>query len=86
MQRTEAPEADSAAGVVPAPRSKAAWRVVAVELRDSMRLFVTFADGTSGEVRLKAFLEGPRVAGTIFEPLRDPAVFGQARVDLGVIG
>ncbi len=76
---------DSAGGGVPAPRSKAAWRVAAVEPRDGMRLVVTFADGASGEVRIKAFLEAPRVAGTIFEPLRDPAVFAQARIDLGSV-
>jgi hypothetical protein len=50
-----------------------------------MDLRVTFVDGTSGEVRLRSFLESPRVNGTIFEALRDPAVFRQVRVELGAV-
>jgi hypothetical protein len=48
-------------------------------------LRVTFVDGTSGEVRLRGFLESSRVRGTVFEALRDPAVFRQVRVDLGAV-
>jgi glutaredoxin-related protein len=50
-----------------------------------MRLRVEFVDGTSGEANLKRFLEGRRVAGTPFEQLRDPALFAQARVELGAV-
>ncbi len=85
MQPTQAPQADSAAGVVPPPRPAAAWRVVAVEPLLEMRLRVWFTDGTSGEVHLRSFLESPRVAGTIFEPLRDPELFRQVRIDLGAV-
>jgi hypothetical protein len=46
---------------------------------------VEFADGTAGEVHLELFLASQRVAGTIFEPLRDLAVFSQVRIDLGVV-
>jgi hypothetical protein len=50
-----------------------------------MCLRVSFVDGTSGEVRMRSFIESPLVNGTIFDPLRDPAVFRQARVDLGAV-
>ncbi|MFN0106028.1 MAG: DUF2442 domain-containing protein [Bryobacteraceae bacterium] len=38
--------------------------------------WVTFANGASGNVDLSSRLFGP-----VFEPLRDPALFSQARVD-----
>ena len=50
-----------------------------------MRLQVDFADGTSGEVRLQAFLESPRVDGTAFEQLRDENAFRRAGVELGAV-
>jgi len=85
MQPAETPQADSPAGVVPAPRPSAAWRVVTVEPLREMGLRVTFVDGTSGEVHLRSFLESPGVSGTVFELLRDPAVFRQVRVELGAV-
>ena len=45
----------------------------------------TDLDRTSGEVHLRSFLESPRVSGTVFESLRNPAVFRQVRVDLGAV-
>jgi hypothetical protein len=50
-----------------------------------MRLRVTFGDGTTGEVRMKGFLESPAVAGTVFEPLRQAEFFRQARIELGAV-
>jgi hypothetical protein len=50
-----------------------------------MRLLVEFVDGTSGEAHMGPLLESPRVAGTLFEQLRDPAVFAQVRVELGAV-
>jgi len=85
MQATETPESDPTAGVVPTPRPSPAWRVVAVEPLPELRLRVTFFDGTCGEVWLRSFLESPQVSGTIFEPLRDPEIFRQARVELGAV-
>ncbi len=85
MQPTEVPKADSSAGVVPIPRPSAPWRVVAVEPLREMCLRVRFIDGTSGEVRLRSFLESQQVSGTIFEPLRDPEIFRQVRVELGAV-
>lgn len=85
MQPAKNPKFDPAAGVVPTPRPAAAWRVAAVEPLPELRLHVTFSDGTSGEAWLRGFLESPRVRGTIFESLRDPEVFRQARVALGAV-
>jgi len=85
MQPIEVSKADSAAGVVPPPRPTAPWRVARVEARPGMCLHVTFADGTTGEVRLQPFLESARVAGTIFQALRDPALFNQVGIELGAL-
>jgi hypothetical protein len=40
------------------------------------RLSLSFSDGATGEVDLHGSLDGP-----VFEPLRDPTLFGQAFVD-----
>ena len=85
MQPTEASKTDPAAGVVPVPRPSAAWRVIAVEQLSEMCLRVTFVDGTSGEARLREFIESSQVTGTIFEALRDPEMFRRAHVELGAI-
>lgn len=85
MQPAETPETDSPAGLVPALRPATPWRVVAVEPLRDMCLRVTFIDGTSGEVRLRSFLESPQVSGTVFEPLRDPEFFRQVHLDLGAV-
>jgi hypothetical protein len=51
-------------------------RVTAVRhVRDHV-LWLEFADGAVGEVDLDETLGGP-----MFEPLRDPDVFGRVRVD-----
>jgi len=34
---------------------------------------------------MRSFLNDPRIDGTIFEPLRDPVIFAQVRVELGAI-
>ena len=49
---------------------------VRVEVRPDHRLFIAFSDGTSGEVDLSSRLFGP-----VFEPLRDPEMFGQVTID-----
>ena len=46
---------------------------------------MTFVDGVTGDVDMRLFLYDPRIDGTVFEPLRDPPVFAQARVVLGAI-
>ena len=51
-------------------------RVVRVTAGQGYTLEVTFADGKSGRIDLSSSLFGPA-----FEPLRDPALFSQVRVD-----
>jgi hypothetical protein len=51
--------------------------VRAVDPLDDARLRLTFLDGTSGDVHLRQFLDSDRVSGTVFEPLRNPAIFGR---------
>lgn len=57
-------------------------RVTAVELLGDYRLGLAFDDGTRRVVDLSGELSGP-----IFEPLRNPSLFRQVRVDqeLGTI-
>lgn len=50
--------------------------VTSVSVTGPYSLFLTFSDGTHREVNLEAEL-----SGEVFEPLRDPAVFAQVRVD-----
>jgi len=61
------------------------WRVSSVIVLPEAQLEVRFVDGTSGKVDMRAFLSSSRVDVTIFEPLRDPAVFAEARVVLGAV-
>ncbi len=49
------------------------------------RLRAEFVDGTAGEVDMDAFLAASRVAGTVFEPLRESAIFSQAAVVMGAV-
>jgi Protein of unknown function (DUF2442)/Domain of unknown function (DUF4160) len=85
MQPTETPEGNRTPEVEPAIRHTVPWRVTSVAALPDSRLRVTFVDGVTGEVDMRLFLSDPRIDGTVFEPLRDPAVFAQARVVLGAI-
>ena len=51
-------------------------RVTDVEVLDGYRLRLGFSDGTHRIVDLATELSGP-----IFEPLRDPSLFRQVRLD-----
>jgi hypothetical protein len=51
-------------------------RIVSVNAGEGYTLRVLFDDGKSGEIDLSARLFGP-----VFEPLRDPLLFAQVRVD-----
>ena len=51
-------------------------RVTCVKALSDYQLDVAFSDGTRGTVCLKDRLFGP-----VFEPLKDPSLFAQARVD-----
>jgi hypothetical protein len=50
--------------------------IVDVEVTGDCELRLTFDDGAVREVSLEGQLTGP-----VFEPLRDPKLFAQARVD-----
>jgi hypothetical protein len=56
-----------------------------LEVLPDARLRVTFMDGTTGEVDMAPMLANPDTDGTVFEPLRDPAFFSLARIDLGAV-
>jgi hypothetical protein len=51
-------------------------KVVAIRVLSDYAIEAVFDDGVSGVVSLKERLYGP-----MFEPLRDPAFFGRARID-----
>jgi hypothetical protein len=55
------------------------------EVLPDARLRVSFGDGTAGEVEMEAFLQGPGVVGTVFEPLRDPELLARAVVVSGAV-
>jgi hypothetical protein len=59
-------------------RPKSAWRVTSVEVLPNARLRLGFVDGTTGEVDMRAFLEGSKIVGTAFEPLRNPGLLARA--------
>lgn len=56
------------------------WTVISVEPKPPLALTVRFFDGTQGTVRFElSHLKG------VFEPLQDPEVFRQARVEYGAV-
>ena len=85
MQPAKASEPDRAAEVVPELRHTVPWRLTSVRVLENASLHVIFVDGTEGDVHMQAFLSSPNVDGTVFEPLRDPAEFGRARIVMGAI-
>ena len=56
------------------------WDVVDIQAVQPMALQVRFADGTAGQVRF----ETSHLTG-VFEVLKDPAVFAQARIESGAV-
>ncbi len=56
------------------------WGVVEVQAVSPLALLVRFADGMAGRVRF----EVGHLTG-VFEALKDPAVFLQARVEAGAV-
>ena len=51
-------------------------RVHQVRALEGFRLRISFDDGTCGEIDLSDRLTGP-----VFEPLKDPKLFGQVAID-----
>lgn len=56
------------------------WTVIAVEPKPPLALVVRFLDGTEGIVRFE-----PSHLNGVFEGLKDPEVFRQARVEFGAV-
>jgi Protein of unknown function (DUF2442) len=56
------------------------WTVVSVETNPPLALSVRFLDGTEGTVRF----ESSHLSG-VFEALRDPEIFQQARIEHGAV-
>jgi hypothetical protein len=80
MHSLGAASPDSSARLIPAPESRAPWRLVAVVPEGPHRLFVRFVDGTAGHVEMHAFLLSRGVDSTPFAPLREEAAFARAAV------
>ena len=85
MQPNANPEANRTPEVEPTIKHTVPWRVTSVTVLPDARLRVAFVDGTGGEVHMKSFLSDSKVDGTIFDSLRDPALFSQAQVILGAV-
>jgi len=85
MQTTATPETNRATEVAPPIRHTVPWRVTSVTVLPEARLRVTFVDGTAGEVDMRAFLNSPKVAGSVFDALRDPVEFARADTILGAV-
>ena len=56
------------------------WSVVSVKPKPPLALTVRFLDGTEGTVRFE-----PSHLSGVFEPLRNPKIFRQARVKFGAV-
>jgi hypothetical protein len=85
MQSTANTETDRSAEVAPEITHSVPWRVVSATALADARLRVTFVDGTSGEVDMRAFLRSPKIEGTIFEALRDATLFGEVQIVIGAV-
>ena len=85
MQPTANTETDPAFEVAPEISHTVPRRVTSVTVLPNGQLQVRFVDGTSGKVDMQEFLNSVKVEGTVFEPLRDPAVFAEARVVMGAV-
>lgn len=51
-------------------------KITRVQVEPNYRLRVEFSDGVAGTVDLSS-----RLFGTVFEPLKDPALFAQVNID-----
>lgn len=85
MRSTANTETDRAIEIVPEISHTVPWRVTSVLALLNSQLEVTFVDGTTGKVDMRNFLSSPTIDGTVFESLREPSVFAEARVVLGTV-
>ena len=59
------------------------WRVHKVKPLENYRLYVSFLDGTEGEVDLSILVNSSKAG--VFSILRDETVFQKVFIDLGVV-
>jgi hypothetical protein len=85
MKSTANTESDRAVEIVPEISHTVPWRVTSVVVLPDARLEVPSTNVTSGKVEMQAFLGSSKVDSTVFEPLRDAAVFAEARVGIGAV-
>jgi len=85
MQPNANAEGDRTPEIIPEVKHTVPWRVTSVNALSDARLSVIFVDGTAGEVHMQSFLNSAKVDGTVFEPLRGPGTFAQARVVVGAV-
>lgn len=70
-------------GPAVAPPARAPYHLTEVEPRPDYTLRLAFADGTHGFVHMREWLFSADCDGTVFAPLRRPALFATAEVDHG---
>ena len=85
MQPNANAQGDRTPEVDPSIKHSVPWRVTTVAALPEARLRVSFVDGAVGEVHLRSFLSSAMIDGTIFEPLRDAAMFARVQVVLGAV-
>lgn len=85
MRTNAAAETDRAVEVVPPVEPLASWRVREFQIVEHGVLTIRFVDGAEGTVDMRAFLNSDKVVGTVFEALRDGALFSQAELHLGAL-
>jgi hypothetical protein len=85
MRTNAAAEADLAVEVVPPVQPLASWRVRDLRIVEHGVLAVRFVDGTEGIVDMHPLLNSDNVVGTVFEALRDAALFSRAGINLGTV-
>jgi hypothetical protein len=83
MSTAHDPAENRSAFLTSSIRPTADWRVRKVKALPDYRLKVRFADGLEGLVDMKKMVWSSGAG--VFEALRDPAVFSQAQVALGVV-
>jgi hypothetical protein len=65
------------------PHPSVPWRITNVAPLSGYRIAVYFFDGITGVVHMKTRIKSPKAG--MFASLRDPAIFNQVRVELGVV-
>ena len=83
MRGQSTSEQNPAAAIVPQPRSRAPWRVTAVQALPDFCLHVRFEDGLEGKVDLSALIHAPQAG--VFAVLADPEIFASVSLELGAV-